>query len=514
MALETRLRIAWRTRNESAKPDAKTVWRVGGSCQTAQMEDLQSAADGGDVDPIDAATGISFVIHQHYATRLHHDLRLEMLDGSTPVLVSWAVPKGVPHATDRKVLAVRTPDHSIDYGSFSGTIPEDSYGAGEVRIFDSGTYEMVKRGNDKIEFRLEGQRLEGAYRMIRTGIEAGRESWLLLMTEDGRAPAEPQPSLSPMLAILEEEAFDDAAWQFEPKWDGVRALAVCEDDETRLYSRVGNNITAGYPELHELHRRVVGVNCILDGEVVAFEDGVPSFQKLQQRMHVRSRGQVERLMRTVPVVFMAFDIIYLDGRDLTPRTLQERRRVLEEVVVPNEQTQISPALPGDGIALFEAAKQQGLEGIVAKRITSSYRIGARSHDWLKVKAVFDLDAVVVGWTKGTGSRSDTFGSLVMALYDAEQLSYIGNVGTGFAHGVLKDLHARLEGLGEAPAPFPPPVIRSRPELRHAHWVPPEMVAVVEYRQVTQGGRLRAPSFIRLRDDKLPRECTVDQLVAQ
>lgn len=313
-----------------------------------------------------------------------------------------------------------------------------------------------------------------------------------------------------MLAVLAEDAFDDDGWQFEPKWDGVRALAVC-NEETRLYSRVGNNITDGYPELNGLHHQVVGIDCIIDGEIVAFNDGVPSFQKLQQRMHVRERRQVEHLMRTVPVVFMAFDLIYLDGRDLTPRTLEDRRRLLEEVLVLSENVQLSPALTGDGVALFTAAEQQGLEGILAKRLNSIYRPGARSRDWLKVKTKMDLDAVVVGWTKGTGSRSGTFGSLALALYDGDQLRYIGNVGTGFDQRALDNTLARLKELGEEPPPFAPAVIKSRPELRKAHWVPPVLVATVEYRQLTEAGRLRAPSFLGIRDDKLPRDCTLDQL---
>lgn len=468
------------------------------------------SAEGVDVDPLSAPPGSSFVIHQHYATRLHHDLRLEMLNGRQPVLVSWAVPKGVPHATGEKVLAIRTEDHPIEYGTFSGTIPADNYGAGEVRIFDSGTYEVLKREKDKIDFRLDGQRLQGTYHLIRTGSQEGRESWLLLMSDDDRPSVEPHPALSPMLAILAEDAFDDDAWQFEPKWDGVRALAVCHQD-TRLFSRVGNNITDGYPELNDLHRQVVGIDCILDGEIVAFDDGIPSFQKLQQRMHVRERRQVEQLMRTVPVVFMAFDLIYLDGRDLTRRTLGERRRLLEEVLVTDDQVQLSPVVLGEGDALFEAAKERNLEGILAKRLASIYRPGTRSRDWLKVKTKMELDAIVVGCTRGTGSRSGTFGSLALALYDGEELRYVGNVGTGFDQGALESTLARLQELGEVPPPFPPAVIKSRPELRKAKWVPPTLVATIEYRQLTEAGRLRAPSFIGFRDDKLPRDCTVDQL---
>jgi len=468
------------------------------------------SAGGEDVDPLVAPLGPSFVIHQHYATNLHHDLRLEMLNDSGPVLVSWAVPKGVPWRPGTKVLAVRTEDHPIEYGTFSGTIPADNYGAGEVRIFDAGTYEIGEREAKKFSFRLHGGRLDGLYHLIRTQYSKGRESWLLLLTDDYRPPPDPQPGLEPMLATLAARSFDDPGFQFEPKWDGVRALAICAEN-TLLFSRLGNEITDGYPELSALHRRLVATDAVIDGEIVAFDDGTPSFQKLQQRMHVRDRRQVEQLMKSVPVVFMAFDIIYLDGRDLTTVSLEERRRLLEEVVVVDDHLQISPAIRGDGIALFEAAKAQDLEGIVAKRMTSTYRPGARSKDWLKIKTVFDLDAVVVGWTEGTGSRQATIGSLVLALYDGDDLAYIGNVGTGFNQGSLDDALSRLKALGEAPAPFTSQVIKGRPELRKARWVPPTLVAKIQYRQLTAAGRLRAPSFLGFRDDKKPQDCTVEQL---
>lgn len=466
-----------------------------------------------DVDPLTAPVGPSFVIHQHYATNLHHDLRLEMLNEAGPVLVSWAVPKGVPWRPDTKVLAVRTEDHPIEYGTFSGSIPADNYGAGEVRIFDAGTYEVDERDRKKLSFRLQGNRLDGLYHLIKTKFTEGRESWLLFMTDEYRPPPEPHPRLEPMLATLLADSFDDPAFQFEPKWDGIRALAVCVE-ETSLISRLGNEVTDGYPELAALHRRLVATDAILDGEIVAFDQGVPSFQKLQQRMHVRDRKQVEQLMKAVPVVFMAFDIIYMGGRDLTKLTLEERRVLLEEVVVVDDHLQVSPAIRSDGVALFEAAKAQDLEGIVAKRLTSTYRPGARSKDWLKIKTVFDLDAVVVGWTDGAGNRQGTIGSLVLALYEVDDLVYIGNVGTGFNQRSLDDVLGRLKALGEVPAPFASQVIKSRPELRKARWVPPTLVAKVEYRQLTDAGRLRAPAFIEFRDDKRPEECTVQQLASE
>ena len=207
-----------------------------------------------------------------------------------------------------------------------------------------------------------------------------------------------------MLATLTDRTFDDPAWLFEPKWDGIRALAVC-DESTQLLSRRGNDVTVGYPELSNLHSRLVALDAIVDGEIVAFDDGKPSFQKLQRRMHVRNEQQLSTLVRTSPVVFMAFDLIYLDGASLIGEPLEVRRRLLEEIVVPDDKIQVSPATLGEGTVLYEAAVTQGLEGIVAKRIDSRYEPGKRSPAWLKIKTVLDLDAVVVGWSEGSGSRA-------------------------------------------------------------------------------------------------------------
>ena len=467
----------------------------------------------GDVDPLTADVGDSFVIQQHHATALHHDVRLEMLNGDTPVLVSWAVPKGLPRRKGERHLAIHTEDHPMGYATFSGSIPEGEYGGGEVRIFDHGTYEMVGRSEDRLTFRLDGARLAGVWHMVHTGPRDGKDQWLAIMSEDLRPVGDEAPPADPMLATLTGEAFDDPEWVFEPKWDGIRAIAVC-GEETHLISRNNHDVTVAYPELHRLHDRVVALDAMLDGEIVAFDEGVPSFQKLQQRMHLRDEPRIEQMSKQVPVVFIVFDLLYIDGMDLTGEPLEERRRRLEELLVPSERVQISPTTPGDGVALFRAAAQQGLEGIMAKRLSSPYRPGARSRDWLKVKVVFDADVVIVGWTQGEGRRAGTLGSLVMAVYDGDSLRYVGNVGTGFDRSSLDDAYVRLNRLEEADSPFPPEVRRSRPELRAAHWVEPSLVARVEHRQLTSAGRLRAPSFQGFREDKDPRQCTWDQLVAE
>lgn len=460
-----------------------------------------------DVDPLTATVGPSFVIQQHHATRLHHDVRLEMMSGDTPVLVSWAVPKGLPRRRGDRHLAIRTPDHPMEWGSFSGSIPEDEYGGGEVRIFDHGNYEMTGRSEDRITFRLEGDRLSGIWHLVHTGVDKGKDQWLAMMSKDMRPSSDPRPPPKPMLATLTGEAFDDEAWGFEPKWDGIRAIAVC-DEETRLITRNDKDVTVAYPELRRLHEQTVSLEAMLDGEIVAFENGVPSFQRLQSRMHLRDERKIEEMTRQIPVVYMVFDLLYLDGKDLTGLPLEERRRLMEETVVPSEQIQVSPSTEGAGTALFAAAAEQGLEGIMAKRLASKYVPGARSKDWLKVKVSFDADVVIVGWTEGAGARAGTIGSLVMAVYDDGELRYVGNVGTGFGRGLLEEAMERLAALDKTE-----PLFTERAELRRAHWVPPSLVAKVEHRGVTSAGRLRAPAFQGFREDKRPEECTYDQLSA-
>ncbi len=462
----------------------------------------------GDVDPLVAIPGPSFVIQQHHATALHHDVRLEMLNGDQPVLVSWAVPKRLPLVKGRRALAIRTEDHPMAYATFSGAIPESEYGGGEVRIFDRGTWELAGRTEDRLTFVLHGERLAGRWHLVRTGNEGGKEQWLALLSEDLRPEPDPLPPLDPMMAVLWEAPFDDPAWGFEPKWDGVRALAVCRD-ELRLVSRNGNDVTAGYPDLGRVPEHVVAADAVLDGEIIAMKDGVPSFQRLQRRMHVRGAAELERLARQIPVVFMTFDLLYADGHDLTGLPFSERRALLEAAVVPAPFLAVSPLVAGDGEALYAGAAAQGLEGVVGKRLASRYLPGKRSQSWRKVKVVRDVDVVVAGWKPGEGRRAGTIGSLVVGLYDdAGALQYVGSVGSGFDQDALREVEAALAPL----AADEPPLAALDRSLRDAHWVRPELVAQVAYRQVTDAGKLRAPVFLGMRGDKRPDDCRVADLV--
>jgi bifunctional non-homologous end joining protein LigD len=433
-----------------------------------------------------------------------------MRNGPTPVLVSWAVPKNLPRRRGERVLAIRTEDHPWEYGTFSGRIPEGNYGAGEVRIFDTGRYELLEQKEGKLTFRLHGSRLMGTWHLVRTGEKSGKEQWLAFLREDERPPREDPPPPEPMLATLGDTVVDNPAWSFEPKWDGIRAIAVC-DDATVLVSRNRNEITVAYPELQRLHERLVAIDAMVDGEIVALEGGVPSFEKLQGRMHVRDEREVARLATKAPVTFVAFDLLYLDGRSLVALPLEERRRMLEEIVVPSATLQVSPAVAGEGTTLFEVARARRLEGIVGKRLNSRYEPGKRSPAWVKFKTTVEADFVVAGWTEGKKGRSGRLGSLVLAVHDGPDLRYVGNVGTGFTDRTLAAVAARLAELGDAPSPFGRQTLRDKPELRHAHWVPPELVVVVEFRQLTTAGKLRAPSYKGMREDKRPEECTWEAL---
>jgi bifunctional non-homologous end joining protein LigD len=474
-------------------------------------------AVAGNVDPTTAVPGETFMVHQHHATRLHFDLRLEMYNGATPVLVSWAVPKNLPQKKGQRHLAVHVEDHPFEYGSFSGTIPKGNYGAGEVRIFDNGTYEVLEQEPQKLTIRLQGDRLRGVWHMIQTrraGEDEDKPEWLVFLRENSRPEPEPLPELRPMLATLAADAFDDAGWLFEPKWDGVRALATCTD-ETLLVSRTMKDMTATYPDLGKLHERLVALDAIVDGEIVAMKDGRPSFELLQGRINLSNPREIQRIAKEIPVRFIAFDILYLDGRSLIGLPLEERKEILEGVVVSGGNVDVSTTIPEDGVALFEAAKAQHLEGIVAKKLGTPYRPGKRSRDWLKVKTVYDADVVIGGWTPGEGSRSSRFGALLVGTYEDGALRFNGSVGTGFNDQALSDLLGAMQPLASVDNPFSTDPRKDKASwgkpVRNPRWIEPKLVAQVEFRELTSAGKLRAPSFKGLRSDKDPEDCLYEDL---
>ncbi|MFN2490012.1 MAG: non-homologous end-joining DNA ligase [Actinomycetota bacterium] len=469
----------------------------------------------GNVDPGRAPVGQTWLIHQHQARRLHFDLRLEMMNGPTPVLVSWAIPKNLPTRRGRAHLAVHVEDHPFEYGSFSGTIPAGNYGAGEVRIFDAGTLELLEQADGKLTFRLRGERLRGVYHLTRTKRAEDKDEWLAFLKADERQPFEETPPLTPMLATAVRDPFDDDAYLFEPKWDGVRALAVCLD-ETVLMSRTKKDITSAYPELRRLHEQLVTTGAIVDGEIVALDAGRPSFERLQSRINLQNERDIERAAKATPVTFIAFDLLYLDGRATIDVALEERKRALEELVVPNDFVRVSsPCVEGAGVALAEAARSSNLEGIVAKKIGSPYRPGKRTREWLKIKVVHEGDVVVGGWSRGEGSRAGAFGSLLVGAYDEGVLRFAGAVGTGFDDKALRQIPPLLQECARDECPFAERAeLRSGrfgSALRDPRWVEPALVAKVEFRELTSAGKLRAPSFKGLRSDKKPEDCLVADL---
>ncbi|HYZ94055.1 MAG TPA: non-homologous end-joining DNA ligase [Actinomycetota bacterium] len=444
--------------------------------------------------------GSRFVIQKHAARRLHYDLRLER-DG---VLCSWAVPRGLPTVAGERRLAVRTEDHPMEYLDFEAWIPKGEYGGGEMRIFDRGTYEAPEWEPRKITVRLHGERVRGEYHLVQTS-----QGWLIFLSKRSAAEqAAPPPPMKPMLAEPGHRPFDDDAWTFEPKFDGVRTLAYVTTDGTTLHSRTGRDQTASYPELGNLATYVNAINAVIDGEIVVLDrDGRPSFQMLQQRLNLSSAAEIARARERLPAHLYAFDILWLDGEDLTQLPLTERRAKLAETVTETGPVSLTYSSDGQGRAFFEAVKQLGLEGMIAKRLDSQYVSGRRTKDWRKVKALRTQDCIVLGWTPGGGSRSDAFGALLVGAYRDGALAWIGQVGTGFTAKLLGELHDVL-----APLEIPEPPI-SDPELgavRGAHFVRPELVCAVEYLEITAGGKLRAPSFKGLRSDKTPDECILEE----
>ena len=322
------------------------------------------------------------------------------------------------------------------------------------------------------------------------------------------AARRPMPSeIRPMLASIIEKPFDDPNWLFEIKWDGYRAVAFIDNEKTRLLSRNHNDLLPRYPELRNLPKFVKAKTAILDGEVVVLDDnGRPSFSLMQQRTGIRHHGRQASPNADLPILYYVFDLLYLDGFDLRRVALEERKRLLSEVLGSEEIIRYSDHYPGQGSALFEAAKQKGLEGIVAKKRNSCYE-ERRSHEWLKIKITQTVDCVVGGYTDPDGARQ-YFGSLVLGLYnEKKQLIHVGQAGTGFNQSTLKQIAQVLKEIEADKNPFTGPV-----DAKKIHWVKPARVAEVKFSEWTHetadgGMKLRAPVFLGLREDKDPGECT-------
>lgn len=485
-----------------------------------------------------------FVVQQHAAQRMHWDFRLEC-DG---VLKSWAVPKAPSLDRNDKRLAVLTEDHPYEYASFEGVIPAGQYGAGEVIVWDCGVYSPDEGGvtwyhdregaerevreglaAGKLSVELRGEKLKGSFALVRT-----KEAWLLIKHKDRfvstadvtaqdrsvlsglrvgevkflktprvaadrlapegdvtRMPA----SLLPMLAESADAPFHRAEWLWEPKLDGYRVVAFVDSKGVRLRSRRGLDLTPQFPKLvAELAAQNVD-GMILDGELVAFDaDGKPSFNALQDRAGRKTPTDVAKGEQSIPVVMFCFDLLHFAGIDLTRHPYEERKRYLAQCLLPSPLVQ-RVHVADDGVALHAAAVASGFEGVVGKRKDSRYEPGRRTSSWLKVKPTQTGEFVVGGYTRGKGSRGP-LGALIVGYYAEDALRYASHVGSGFDERTLADLTKRLAKMKIDDCPFATLPEENGPPT----WVTPSLVAEVSFHSFTDDGRLRAPVFVRMRDD--------------
>ena len=463
--------------------------------------DLASSSEpAGERDhDLPAARQLRFVIQEHHARRLHWDFRLE----HGGVLVSWAVPRGIPDHPRRNHLAVHVEDHPLEYISFSGHIPAGNYGAGEVRIWDQGTYELHKwefgPRRQEVKVTLHGSRVEGTYALFRTRAE----DWIMHRMDpspDSLLVPLPQ-SARPMLARSATELPEDLGrWAVEYKWDGIRALILSSGGSLKILDRRGEDMTQRYPELRPLARELGSTSALLDGEIVALDaQGTPSFELLQARIGLDSSARIRRAMSAIPVLFMAFDLLHLGGRDTRPLPYLERRRLLEELALQGPHWQTPEHARGEaGRALLQSSRELGLEGVVAKRIESTYEEGRRSGAWVKVKNRLRQEFVVGGYTEAQGARQGLIGALLVGYYRDGELIYAGRVGSGLGAAARAAIEPRLMALKSAESPFsgggPPPRV---------HFARPQLVVEVGFSEWTRQGRLRAPIFLGSRPDREP-----------
>jgi bifunctional non-homologous end joining protein LigD len=443
-----------------------------------------------------------FVVQEHSARRLHWDLRLE----HEGVAASWAVPNGIPVDPDENRKAIQTEDHPLEYLDFEGEIPAGEYGAGTMRIWDRGSYEVEKWEQGKIVFGFAGERLRGRYALFRAGEE--EKDWMIHRIDPPAEERDPFPeSVVPMLAKLAELPARDEGWAVEVKWDGVRAIAHCRPGRLELRTRNLNVVTRGYPEVRRLSRQIGARDAVLDGELVAFDaEGRPSFERLQQRIHQTSESVVRRRMETHPVTYVIFDLLHLDGHDLTGEPYERRRELLDGMELDGESWQTPAYSVGHAPELLGASAELGLEGIVLKRLDSRYAPGKRNGAWLKVKNLRRQEFVIGGWQAGEGRRRNRLGSILLGHFDAEgRLQFGGKVGTGFSDRDLDELGERLAPLERKTNPF-----AGRRGPRKARYVEPELVAEIEFRELTAEGMVRHGSYKGLREDKPATEVRIER----
>jgi bifunctional non-homologous end joining protein LigD len=516
---------------------------------------------GREVSGPSPANSGTFVIQKHAARRLHYDFRLEM-EG---VLRSWAVPKGPSMNPADKHLAVAVEDHPLEYGDFEGVIPPGNYGAGSVIVWDRGVYEVIDPvggdaaeavRNGKLDIGMHGFKLNGAFTLVRTGGRRNadpkdKQNWLLIKKRDQYATtddileAHPRSVLSGLtieeladapaaerkiadnlarkdlpklgkkltwsdfpltLAKTTAEPFDNDKWLFEIKYDGVRVLAIREGENTHLYARSGTEITNRYPEVVLALNSIALDRFVLDGEIVAPDErGRPSFQLLQRRMHVNDARSIARLGVAVPVSYYVFDLLGFDSFDTRTLPLEERKRLLGEIIHSEGPVRYCDHVIARGIDFYAAISEHDLEGVVAKLRDAPYR-GTRTGDWLKIKRPLTREFVIGGYSDPDGTRTH-FGALLLGQYEADgSLRYTDKVGTGFNRDKLRKIYAMLEKRAQPESPFRKPAAGEPTPERSAHFVRPELVCRVRLTEWTDSGGIRQPSFLGLVENADPREC--------
>ena len=432
-------------------------------------------------------TGSSFVVHRHHASRLHYDLRLEQKG----ILKSWAVPKGLPPRPGIMRLAVSVEDHPLEYVNFEGAIPKGEYGGGMMWKFAQGRYEITKEKEDGFYFRLQSRELNAEYRAIHTK----ENQWLLQRLDNPqtdwlRAPIEP------MLARPVLKPPDSKDYLYEVKWDGIRAVIALDEGEIRIHGRKRLDVTKQFPELVIPDQAFRASSAVFDGEIVCLDTaGKPDFAKVIHRMQQTTEGGIERARNNHPVVCYLFDCLYLDGRPIVNEPFTRRREWLEDAIRKGSTYRLSETVE-DGAGLFEAVKQMGLEGIMAKQRNGAYLLGKRSDSWLKIKAKQTIECVIIGYTKGTGDREPTFGALHIAEAKGDELKYVGKVGSGFDERSLKAVAAELKQLTTTKRPIKERVLDESQTI----WVELKLICEVQFVSVTKDGLLREPVFVRLRPD--------------
>jgi bifunctional non-homologous end joining protein LigD len=444
----------------------------------------------------------TFVIQEHHARALHWDFRLER-DG---VLVSWALPKGLPVSPGSNHLAVHTEDHPLDYANFAGDIPKGEYGGGHVDIWDHGTYELEKWTDREVMVVLHGRKAEGRYVLFPTR----GKNWMIHRMDPAPSDFEAMPTqIKPMLALAGNLPTSDEGWAYEFKWDGVRAIVYVEGGRVHALSRNDKDLAESFPELRQIGEFLGSRSAVLDGEIVAFDDqGRPSFGRLQQRLHVASASQITRRAHDVPASFLAFDLLYFEGHSCLGLPYDDRRKLLERLKLSGDTFATPPSISDrKGADLLAISKERGLEGVVIKRRDSPYSPGQRTGAWLKVKNLRTQEVVIGGWTEGKGERAESLGALLLGIPSDGKLIYAGKVGTGFSASARKEMLEALAPLATSTSPFTERL--SPTETALARFVQPKIVGEVQFGEWTTDGHLRHPSWRGLRPDK-----DVDEVVRE